>query len=78
MSAGSRFQPGHAAGDPAAGSYRPDGDFSAPTQTQGNAPMIFVTDMLERMALFYIVHIIYPAIRMAEIFLGRSLLDDDE
>lgn len=40
--------------------------------------MIFISDMLERMALFYIVHIIYPAIRMAEIFLGRSLLDDDE
>lgn len=40
--------------------------------------MIFISDMLERLAVAYIVCVIYPAIRMAEILLQRNLLDDDD
>lgn len=38
--------------------------------------MIFIIDMLERIAIFYIVYVIYPSIRFAEILLQRNLLDD--
>ena len=48
-----------------------------PTQAKGG-PMIFISDMLERLAVAYIVCVIYPAIRMAEILLQRNLLDDDD
>lgn len=40
--------------------------------------MILIRDMMERLAVCYIVHIVYPSIRALEFILGRNLLDDDD
>lgn len=38
--------------------------------------MILIADMLERFTVCLVVAVVYPAIRVAEIFLGRNFLDD--